>query len=79
MFQIKSTHVLFMPDSARIHTKKTLEKMMKIMDTEKHEIVAATFKASKPTSCLNAHINPREWVSFTKDSKYKVNISYLPI
>ncbi|XP_014243601.1 fukutin-related protein [Cimex lectularius] len=62
VFQLKGDYVLFMPDSARIHTKKTLEKMFKTIDEGKNEIVAATFKATKPVGCLNTHINPKEWI-----------------
>ncbi|KAL1114954.1 hypothetical protein AAG570_007777 [Ranatra chinensis] len=60
LFQIKGNYVLFMPDSTRIHTKRTIEKMFKVLNKD-NLIIAATYKASKPVSCLNAHINLREW------------------
>ncbi|KAF6216540.1 hypothetical protein GE061_000883 [Apolygus lucorum] len=70
--QLKSSHVLFMPDSARIHTKKTIEKMFKILRSEKRNLVAATFKASKPVSCLKTHINLKEWMIQFEDIRDSV-------
>lgn len=68
LYQINTSYVLFMPDSARIHTKKTLEKMFKIIHYQDRAVVAATFKATKPVICLNTHINLREWVIQFEDS-----------
>lgn len=67
IYQLSTNYVLFMPDSARIHTKKTIEKMFKIL-RHRGKVIAATFKASKPVSCLNLHINQKEWVIQFEDS-----------
>lgn len=66
LLQIRTPHVLFMPDSSRIHTKRTLSRMMRLLSQSSRQnpqvgIVAATFKAAPPVSCLRAHINSREW------------------
>ena len=62
IYQLNTSYVLFMPDSARIHTKKTIEKMFKIVRNQDRAVVVATFKATKPVICLNTHINLKEWV-----------------
>lgn len=62
ILQLNTRYALFMPDSARIHTKKTIEKMFKILNDQGRAVVAATFKATKPVVCLNTHINSKEWV-----------------
>lgn len=59
LYQLDTNYVLFMPDSSRIHSKKTIEKMLK--GARKTGIVGGTFKASKAVACLNSHINQREW------------------
>lgn len=62
IYQIRTNYILFMPDSARVHTKKTIEKMFRLLKSSRERMVAATFKASKPVVCLNTHVNQREWL-----------------
>uniref|UniRef100_T1I9E1 Uncharacterized protein n=2 Tax=Rhodnius prolixus TaxID=13249 RepID=T1I9E1_RHOPR len=74
LFQLSTEFVLFMPDSTRIHTKKTIEKMLRIITNERTNLVAvaATYKASKPVTCLNCHINLREWIIQFEESSSDV-------
>ncbi|XP_069669175.1 ribitol 5-phosphate transferase FKRP [Periplaneta americana] len=62
LHHVKTKYVLFIPDSTRILSEKSLHNMIYELKRQPHNIIAAPFSNTKTVDCLNIHLNVREWI-----------------
>ncbi|CAH0550963.1 unnamed protein product [Brassicogethes aeneus] len=62
IFQIKTTYVLFVPDSARITSRQSLQLMVNKLAKNQDSIIVAPLKSSKKDlKCLRINVSAKEW------------------